>query len=174
MLKIKEKILLNQIKKGDEHAFGELYDKYKDSIYRFVYFKVSNREKAHDLVNESFLKIYNYIREDKDIENFRAFLYKIARNSVIDFYRTRKDNISLDDSPDIESDIDIEDDADRMVKVKRIKKHLEKIKPKYREVVHLYYFEEFSFKEISKMIGESESNVRMRALRGIKSLKKLL
>src|SRR6056297_1917616 len=113
MLKIKEKILLNQIKKGDEHAFGELYDKYKDSIYRFVYFKVSNREKAHDLVNESFLKIYNYIREDKDIENFRAFLYKIARNSVIDFYRTRKDNISLDDSPDIESDIDIEDDADR-------------------------------------------------------------
>src|SRR6056297_3032720 len=98
MLKLKEKILLNQIKRGDEHAFGELYDKYKDDIYRFVYFKVSSEEKAHDLVNEAFLKIYDYLKKGKDIRNFRAFLYKIARNIVIDFYRTRKENISLDNT----------------------------------------------------------------------------
>ncbi len=174
MLKIKEKIILHQIQKGDEHAFGELYDRYKDEIYRFVYFKVSSEEKAHDLVNESFLKIYDYIKKDKEVRNFRAFLYKIARNMVIDFYRTRKDNISLDDTYELESDIDIEHETDNKVRLKRIKDYLKQINPKYREAVHLHYFEEFSFKEISEMVGESETNIRMRALRGIKKLKKLL
>ena len=174
MLRITEKILFHQIKKGDEQAFTVFYNMYKDKIYRFIYFKVSSEEKADDLVNDTFIKVFHYLRDGQEIENFQAFLYKTARNLVIDFYRTRRQEISLDQAQEITSDIDISKQVDDRMRVENINKYLSALKPEYIKVVRLHFFDELSFKEISEITGDSEGSVRMRAHRGIKQLKKAL
>ena len=147
---------------------------YKDKIYRFIYFKVSSEEKADDLVNDTFIKVFHYLRDGQEIENFQAFLYKTARNLVIDFYRTRRQEISLDQAQEITSDIDISKQVDDRMRVENINKYLSALKPEYIKVVRLHFFDELSFKEISEITGDSEGSVRMRAHRGIKQLKKAL
>ena len=175
MLRITEKILLRQIKNGDEQAFTLFYNSYKDKIYRFIYFKVSSEEKADDLVNDTFIKVFHYLRDGRDdIENFQAFLYKTARNLVIDFYRTRKEEVSLEDVKEVDSDIDISREVDNEIKVENINKYLSALKPEYIKVVKLHFFDELSFKEISEITGDSEGSVRVRAHRGMRQLKQLL
>src|SRR3989338_5724102 len=89
-LKIQEKLLLLKVRKKDPDAFGQIYDLYVTSIYRFIYFKVANRADAEDLTSEVFLKIWQYLIDCEDeIDNLRALIYKFARNLVIDFYRER-------------------------------------------------------------------------------------
>ncbi len=174
MFKIKEKILIHQIKNGDEQAFTIFYNSYKDKIYRFVYFRVSQPEKAQDLVGDTFIKIYDYIRQGHEIDNFQALLYKIARNLVIDFYRTKREEIPLEDAPEMISSDDLENEVNNRVKIDQVKKYLSQVKKEYQEVVQLHFFENFSFSEIAEIINQSEGNVRVRAYRGIKQLKKAL
>lgn len=174
LFRLKEKILFHQIKNGDEQAFTVFYNTYKDRIYRFIYFKVSDQEKVRDLMEDAFIKIYDYIREGNEIDNFQAFLYKTARNLVIDFYRTKKEEISLTDAPETISSFDMEKEVGDKVAVENIKKYLNGIKPEYREAVQLHFFENFSFSEIADIIGQSEGNVRVRVYRGIKQLKEAL
>src|SRR5688572_5691269 len=71
----------------DADAFANLYDRYITSIYRFVYLKLPTREVAEDVTSETFLRFWNAILQNTEIRNVRAFLYQIARNLVVDFYR---------------------------------------------------------------------------------------
>ena len=175
MLNLTEKIIIHQIKRGDEQAFSQFYNTHQPNIYRFIYFKVSNNEKAQDLTNETFLKVYKYLKDDDiEITNFRALLFKIARNLVIDFYRTRRDEVSLENFPEIADQVELEEEVDQKIKIEKIKKYLSSVKPEYQETIQLHFFEGLSFSEISEIIGESEGNVRIRAHRGIKQLKKAL
>lgn len=174
MLKITEKILLYQIKKGDEAAFARFYNAYRVNIYRFIYFKVSDEEKAQDLTNETFLKIFNYLQDGEKIVNFRALLFKVARNLIIDFYRTRRAQIPIEEAPEIISSTDTVQQVDQNLAMDNLKKYLSSLKPEYQEVVRLHFFDGLSFLEIAKATGLSEGNARMRAHRGIKQLKKRL
>ena len=174
MLRIQEKILLIQIKNGNQKAFATFYDIYQKRIYRFIYFKVSNEEKAKDLTNDVFIKIYDYIKQGNIINNFRAFLYRTARNLVIDFYRTKRDAISLDKTLEIIDRRDINEQVDNKIAVDNIKKQLSFLKPEYQEVVRLRLFEGLSFKEIAKITGQKEATLRMQSHRGIKQLKENL
>ncbi len=176
MFKIFEKILIQQIKKGDEQAFAQFYNTYKTKIYSFIYFKVSSGEKAQDLTDEVFMKAFQYLKDDEahEIENFQAFVFKTARNLVIDFYRTRKQNVSLDAISEIASKEDISKKIDDKLKIEIINKYLSTLKPEYIKVVKLHLFDELSFKEIAEITGDSEGSVRMRAHRGMVQLKKRL
>src|SRR5688572_14561141 len=71
----------------DADAFANLYDRYISSIYRFVYLKLPSREAAEDVTSETFLRFWNAILQNTEIRNVRAFLYQIARNLVVDYYR---------------------------------------------------------------------------------------
>ena len=174
MFKITEKILFHQIRNGDEQAFTIFYNKYRVKIYRFIYFKVSSEEKAEDLTNDTFTKVFRYLQSGEEIENFQAFLYKTARNLVIDFYRTRKEEVSLENAKEIEADIDASKEVDDKMKIETINKYLSGLSPEYIKVVQLHFFDELSFKEIAEITGDSEGSVRMRAHRGMSKLKKQL
>lgn len=174
MFKITEKILFHQIRNGDEQAFTIFYNRYKTKIYRFIYFKVSNKEKADDLVNDTFIKVFRYLQDGQEIENFQAFLYKTARNLVIDFYRTRKEEVSLENAKEVKAEIDVSKEVDDKIKIETINKYLFGLSPEYIKVVKLHFFDELSFKEIAEITGDSEGSVRMRAHRGMVQLKKLL
>ena len=89
--------LLAKAKKGDEAAFSEIYDLYFKKIYRFLYYRVSHKEIAEDLAEEVFLKALTKLSSITEDKAFEGWLYQIARNLVIDYYRQKKIDVSLDE-----------------------------------------------------------------------------
>ena len=94
---LKDRFLIYQVKRGKPEAFAKIYDKYLDKIYRFIFFRVSSQESAEDLSSQVFLKALEYLNSEKNIDNLQAFLYQIARNLIIDFYRRRGREVSLEE-----------------------------------------------------------------------------
>lgn len=170
----------------DPEVYGKLYDIYVDQIYRFIYFKVPSREEAEDLTSEVFLKTWQYISGENSgkIENLRAFLYQTARNSVIDFYRTKGlPDESLDedseatDQPKIEV-ADPKQDLVRKIELcsdfETAKKNLQKLKSEYQEAIVLRFVEELSIDEIASITGKAEGTVRVLLHRAVTALKKTM
>src|SRR3989344_2331792 len=89
--------LLNKAKSGENTAFGELYELCFDKIYRFVYFRVGHKEIAEDLTEEVFIKAFENLHTLNQSSSFEAWLYQIARNKVIDYYRSKQMLTNLDD-----------------------------------------------------------------------------
>ncbi len=175
-----EKVLLYRLQvKQDTEAFAALYDLYIKRIYRFVFFKVSGHEEAEDITSEVFLKAWNYISEKKDIKSFSGLLYRIARNSIIDLYRSK----SLQANPLLLSELpegmELGDAGKWVEKVggaleaKRIIQALKKLKQEYQEVVTLKYIDELSVAEISEITGKGKIAVRVTLHRAIKKLKEM-
>mgnify|MGYP001620119230 CR=1 FL=1 len=81
--------------KRDSDAFAEIYDKYVNAIYRFVFLKVPSTEDAQDITAEVFTKLLNVLNENQRVTYVRALLYKMARNLIADFYRKRQPTQSL-------------------------------------------------------------------------------
>lgn len=92
-------LLINAYKQGNSSCFGELYDKYGDDIYRFVLRKVGERELAEDLTSGIWIKTLSSIDsyQEQSGATFKSWLYRIAHNSVIDYYRTKKENVDIEE-----------------------------------------------------------------------------
>src|SRR3989338_2207570 len=179
--KIEEKLLLYRIKQSDKDAFIRAYDLYVEQLYRFIYFKVGNREEAEDLCSAMFLKTWHYILENslKDQKTLKALFYKISRNLIIDHYRKTKgkETMSLDDEKGIKItdekqnlNNDIELKADLLV----LESKLPELKDEYREVIILRFINELSIKEIAEVLDKSRGNVRILIYRSLNALKELL
>lgn len=179
--KITEKILLYQLyTKQDPEAFAKLYDLYARRIYRFIFFKVANHEEAEDITSEVFLKAWHYLNEKKKIESFSGLLYKLARNCIIDLYRSKTRQTEVLSMDDINSKVDINDDGkwkealgDKL-ETQKIIQCLQKLKQEYREVVTLRYVEELEIGEIAEIMGKGNIAVRVTLHRGLRKLKELL
>jgi len=181
---IAEKLLLLKLRtKEDPEAFAKLYDIYAKRIYSFVFFKVSNREEAEDITSEVFLKAWRYINEKKKIESFSGLLYRLARNSVIDLYRSRskqKEPLSIDTEISIEIgdagkwQKDLGDELVNKLEMQKIVSALQKMKQEYREVVTLRYVDELEISEIAEITGKGHIAIRVTLHRGLKKLKELL
>ncbi|MFA7314347.1 MAG: RNA polymerase sigma factor [Candidatus Magasanikbacteria bacterium] len=176
--KYTEKILVHKIQQdGDTDSFAILYDLYIQKIYRFTYLKLGNREEAEDITSEVFLKTWNYLISNKDqvIKSFSGLIYKIARNTLIDFYRQNSQTeISLEDLGEIKVDTKIIKSLDDKQEVQRIFRTLQKMKREYQEVILFKYVEELSTGEIAEILQKNTTNVRVTLYRAIKILKKLL
>jgi len=163
----------------DKDAFGELYDIYIDKIYRFVYFKVSSSAEAEDLTSQIFLKVWQLILDNKikTGQSFQAFLYTLARNTVIDFYRhsrKEKGDISLEEAADISAAGEIEKEIDIKIEMERLSLKLKKLKSEYREALVLHYINELSIKEIAEILNKKRGAVRVLLHRAVNSLKEIL
>lgn len=168
------KILFLKVKNQDPEAFGSFYDLYVTRIYRFVFFKINSVADAQDLTSEVFLKLWQCIKEGKDIKNLNAFTYMIARNLVIDFYRQNsklEDSISDDHTniPDEEKDILRQQIMDS--ELNDVLKGIENLKDEYKEVIILRYLDELSISEIASVVGKSNGAVRVLLYRATKALK---
>ncbi|PJB15478.1 hypothetical protein CO116_03625 [Candidatus Falkowbacteria bacterium CG_4_9_14_3_um_filter_38_19] len=181
-MKIKEKILYSRIKNKDRQAFVKAYDLYVDQIYRFIYFKVGNKEEAEDLSSAVFLKIWSYLQENNiiDSKTLRPLLYKIARNIIIDHYRkiNQRENVSLDKTMEQGGLIDVKQDiaqrAEVMSDLMVIETKLPELKEEYREVIIMRYINELSIKEIAEILDKSKGNVRVLIYRALSTLKELM
>lgn len=177
---ISENILLYKLKAHkDPDAFAALYDIYAKRIYRFVYFKVSGREEAEDITSEVFLKAWNYISEEKEVKSFSGLLYKIARNCIIDLYRSkavRHENILLSS---LSEGVDLGDAGREATKLNNkleaqdLIKVIKKLKLEYQEVLTLRYVDELQIEEIAEITGKGNVAVRVTLHRALKKLKTL-
>lgn len=182
MESLKERKIYSRLKQKDKDAFIEVYDLFVDKLYRFVYFKVGNKEEAEDLVSQSFLKAWNHILENKvsDEKTLKALIYRIARNAVIDHYRkaANQNETFLSDSDECEQIAD--DSAEGMIGEidssfdrREIEKKLLQIKDEYREIIILKFIEDFSVGEIAEILDKPKGAVRVLAHRALKALRVL-
>jgi RNA polymerase sigma-70 factor (ECF subfamily) len=162
------------IEKDIKQQFSEVYDKYIDSIYRFAYIKTSSQLNAEDIASEVFTRYWQSLQKKTTIENERAFLYKTARNIVIDFYRKRgrtPETISTDTDFDIASNQNLQDEANTSLELGTIKNAISQLKDDYQNVVIWHYLDDMKIEEVAKAIGKSESATRMLLSRALKEIK---
>ncbi len=183
--KSKDKKLFSKIKKNkDKEAFIEAYDLYIDDVFRFIYFKVGNKEEANDITSSVFLKTWNYVNTEtlKDVKTLRALIYRIARNAVIDHYRqSYKQTQSIEGDGTLEKKMDIPDEGQDIAgeielneEMQRVLEKLDELKDEYREVIVLRFINELNFQEIAEVTGKSKNNIRVLTHRALKALKELL
>lgn len=184
MNRILDHVFLYQVRaKRDPEAFARLYDRYVTAIYRFVVLKLPSREIAEDLTSETFLRAWRYIQESTTVENPRAFLYKIARNLVADYYRKQEgipDTVtfsSQDTSSSIEGSLDVASSAQRVMEARAdvalILQHLARLKPDYQDVLTLRLIDDLPFSDIAVILGKNSGAVRVLYHRALKALDQL-
>ncbi len=158
-----------------QEVFSQIYDQCVDKIYRFIFLKVSSQEIAQDLCSETFLKGWKSFRKNnKKIDNPRAFLYQIARNLIIDHYREKgkMQTISADYIPITDPRVDLEEETKASSDLDTIKALLANLKDEYQEVVIWHYIDDLSIAEIAKMLKKSEGTVRVTLHRALKAVRK--
>lgn len=166
--------------------FEHIYYEYIDSLYRFAYFRLSDAEKATDLVQDVFIKYFAYLQKLRQGEkkegradlNHRAILFQSCRNAIIDHYRVKK-NYSLDALIEEEgndelltSDEDITSRTETDMDFKQLKTHIVKLKPEQQELIYMRYFEGLSVTEIALALSERENTISVKLHRIAESLKK--
>ncbi|KPJ57480.1 hypothetical protein AMJ49_00955 [Parcubacteria bacterium DG_74_2] len=145
--------------------FSKIYDNYVEKIYRFIFFKVSSKEIAEDLTSETFLRGWKTFKNEKNnIENPPAFLYKIARNLVIDYYREKGkfQVVSAENTALIDPRTNLEEKMITNSDLEMVKKALFNLKDEYQEAIIWYYLDGLSISEIAKLLDSS------RALKNLK------
>lgn len=172
-----EENLVERSLRGDAEAFGELYDRYHAPIYRFIMIRTGTKEEAEDLTHQVFLRAWEHMGGYVDQGYpFGSWLYRIARNRVIDHYRTKRDTVSVEE-PEFEElpdSLDIEKDADRALALRRVEQALRTLSPDHQEVIILRFVEELSLKETAAAMERSEGAVKLLQHRAMKELKNIL
>jgi len=161
--------------KGVEKAYAELLGRYKDAIYYMLLKMVNNKSDAEDLTIEAFGKAFKNLAQYTPNYAFSTWLFKIATNNCIDFIRKKKANlISLDHSSEDQDNIttplqsDSPDPEEDMIKSQRMaltRDVVSKLKPRYRTLVELRYFKEYSYDEIAKELGLPIGTVKAQLFR---------
>jgi RNA polymerase sigma-70 factor (ECF subfamily) len=165
---------MSQASNGEvEKAFMAAYDAYADGLYRFLATKISDREVARDLVQETFTRAWDYCRNGGGIEQWKPFLFRTAYNLVVDTYR-KKRTVSLDAMiEDTGFAIPDRDDVRSMNRAEatRVRNAIDMLDEAYRDILILRYTEDLPPREIARIMGLSENVVSVRIHRGIKILR---
>ena len=166
-----------------EAAYLAAFEQYSDALFKHAHFRVSNREKALDLVQDAFLKTWDYLHGGGEVQDFKSFLYRTLNNLIIDEYRRKKssslDEIMENDTGAMEARLaegsvrELEEEIDEREAANMIRERIIDLPDTYREVITLRYVDGFSPKEIASMIGISETNVSVRIHRGTHKLREL-
>ena len=157
-------LVLRALNDKDQRAYTELMGRYKDSVYYMLLKMVNNSDDAEDLTIETFSKAFKRLDQYTPQFAFSTWLFKIASNHSIDFIRKKRIKaISIDQGyskadgesyviPVKEESLDPEESMQKDERVQRMRDVVEKLKPRYKRLVELRYFEEKSYEEISEIL----------------------
>lgn len=159
-----------QAKAGDQTAFGVLYNSYIKRIYDFIYFKTLSKVTAEDLSSQVFLKALKHIANFKS-DNFAAWLYTIARHTVIDHYRSDKNYKNIEDCWDLTDLSDLIKETDIKLKLEQVRSALQKLSANDRELLIMRLWSELSFQEIALSLGKKEAAVKVAFGRALNRLR---
>lgn len=159
----------------NREQFSQIYDQYIDKIYRFVYLKVNSKEVAQDITSKVFTKAWETYT--KGIDNPGAFLYQVAKNLVIDYYREkgRRNIVSTDSISQLaDNGAIIEEKAILNADVAMVRTALSKLKKDYQDVLIWHYLDDMTISEIATNLKKKEGTVRVILHRGLKELKDII
>jgi len=164
--------IIKECQKGNLDEFTELYEQYFEKIYRFIYYKTHHQQTAEDLTSQVFIKtLENIGRFNPRKGLFSSWLYRIARNKVIDYYRTAKSEFDITGFWDLKSVEKIEADLENKEKLEQVKQYLDKLKPEQREIIVMRVWDGLSYQEIAEIIDKSEANCKMIFSRTMRKLR---
>ncbi len=160
--------------KQQERQFLQAYHQYFDALFRYCYYRVLDKEKTKDLVQETYCRTWKYIIKGKKIKNMKGFLYTTARNIIIDQSK-KKEIFSLDQMMEkgfcpMMNSKDLQENYFIGCDLLKIVKSLDK---KYAQVIMLKYIDGLSTEEISNTLDETKNNVYVRLSRGFSMAKEL-
>jgi len=161
---------------GDTDAFGELYDIFLDAIYRFVSLRVGNRADAEDITEQIFISMFTAIKRYTDNGvPFEAWMYRIARNKVTDYYRTRKAHVQLEAVAEVpDTRANPEEQVIHTMSRESVMKSLSEIVPTYQEIIILKYVEDKTNEEISAILEKPVAHIRVLQHRAVQALRKVV
>ena len=169
--------------KGDhQERFLKAFEEYSDALFRHAFLRISDRERAIDVVHDTYTKVWAYVRKGHEIEAFRPFLYKVLNNLIIDEYRKTKE-ASLDalleiDGVDEGSFDELSSNTVESLAAtldgKKVFGLVETLPDVYKEVIILRFVDELGPKEISLLIEETENVVSVRLHRALKLLREMV
>ncbi|KKW29729.1 MAG: RNA polymerase, sigma-24 subunit, ECF subfamily [Parcubacteria group bacterium GW2011_GWA2_52_8] len=156
-------------------AYLKAYDEYADAIYRYCLFRVFNEEKAKDLAQDTFLRTWEYLANGRQIENIRAFLYRVATNLIIDQSRKkREESLDVLQEQGFEPGFEELDRIEANMDSEQFLEILQELDEPSRLCLTLRDVEDLEPREIAEITGESANTVSVRIHRGIKKLKILI
>lgn len=166
---------IQKAQNGDKDAFGELYKEYYERIYRYCKVNIYAEDLVQDICQETFIRAWKALPTFKQTPEgtFQAFIFRIARNLIIDLSR-RKKEFTLEHYAEIEDEEDFTEQIDKKDELKKVKSALSKLEDEDRQIIILRYFEEMSHKECAKIIGTKEGALRVRTMRILKKMKELI
>ena len=163
--------------KGDAAAFGALYDRYVEAVYRYVFYRVRNDADAEDLVSDVFVRALRAIPRYEPRVAFLAWLYRIARNAVIDRARRSRTQISFEDAlahPNVDQIVEPDANILALSDKEAVRGALAKLTPLQQEVIVLRFVEGYSTQEIATLVGKREGTVRGIQFRALEALRALI
>ena len=175
------KIIKNQInlaKEKNQNAYSYLLNTFWDDVYNFQLKRTKNESTAEDITIESFTKAFEKINTYNDKYIFKTWLITISKNLHIDQLRKSRNNLSLIETNNFkyfkESSPSPEDDLINEQKLKSLKNKISQLKPSYKKVIELKYFNELTYKEISSKINQPINNVKVRVMRAKRILAEIM
>lgn len=163
---------------GDlEEQFIAAYDAYADSIFRHLALRIGDRELGRDMMQETFLRAWEYLSRGAQIENLRAFLYKVANNLLVDTARRKRlrKEESFEDLHEAGFDLPAEtENPGTLVDGKRLMAILRQVDEPYRTAVIMRHIDGLPPQEIAELLGTSSNVVSVRIHRGLEKLRSLL
>jgi RNA polymerase sigma-70 factor (ECF subfamily) len=176
MIDGEEKLIKDAIR-GSSSSFGTLYDHYQPMIYRFILVKVASREEAEDITHQVFLSAWQNVRTYKHRGHpFSSWLYQIARNQVIDHYRSKKGDVSLEvlDQEIFIAPASVNADLAMKLDIEKVRSAINQLKQDYQDVIIMRFIEDISLKETAAAMDRSEGAIKLIQHRAIKELQKIL
>lgn len=156
----------------DRKAFAQIYEVFLEKVYGYFFYRVKQKELAEDLTQECFLKIMKNLEKYRVKEaSFSAWVFTIARHTLIDHYRVKREEILLENGSELK---EREKEIEKVSVRDLLEKALLNIKEDYREVIYLRFLMDLSLKETAKVMGKTENAVKLLQFRAIKALKKEL
>lgn len=153
--------LAARVLEGDDHAFEYLFNRYREAIYRLFVQRLGRTDDADDLLQETFIKVFLNLDKYDTAFTFGQWIYTIARNTFIDFVRRRRDDLFIDAAPTgtatgLNSASQEATPEERFIARQRgaqLEQHLAKMSPRYRQLIELRFFREYSYEEIAAELG---------------------
>lgn len=165
--------LVGLLQEGEERALAFLYEKYKTPVYQYCVRLLRDEQAAEDAAHDTFLKIRSGIHSLANPQSLRAWIFRIARNEVMQMLRKTRRNGSIDTEDVWEEETPFEK-YEQVETQELVRQSLDRLKAEYREVLILREFEQFSYAEIAEVTGSTESSVKSRIFKARKALLKKL
>jgi RNA polymerase sigma-70 factor (ECF subfamily) len=160
MNKLREQFLLLRIRtQADARAFTELYDAYKERLYRFVQLKVPSATEAEDITAEVFIAAWTYL-QSRTVLHLSGYLFLVARRRIAEFYRSRKpDNLPIEHAEQVVDGLGMEQVLSARTEWERVWAALQSLHPEYREILTLRFIEQMEVGEIAEVLGKRKNTI---------------